>query len=259
MPYSGSIHSDRSPLHVADNFKASNLDKHQYIDHENKDSRVYQGNSKSDSNVQYSVSKEQAKKLMNNEKGIDKFSKIADEIATHVSEVSNGDLKISIRYKQFPSIPRVTVTCLPCCKTVQLSHASDRHFYIKDLLDDFHPHFKTCSKKTTDNQNLRCHQSRLSKFFIDKRGSTPKDIHLQQVNRLSNEFSCIGFGAKSGINCFNANQSSLFIANEKSALSKSCEKTTRNPEKVCASCIKLLKSNAIRKNRTNSNFCNEEQ
>ena len=120
MPYSDSIHSDRSPLHVADNFKASNLDKHHHIDHENRDSRVSQCNSKSDSNVQYSVRKEQAKKLMNNDKGIDKFAKIADEIAVHVSEISNGDLKISIRYEKFPSLPRFTVTCLSCCKTFQL-------------------------------------------------------------------------------------------------------------------------------------------
>ena len=239
MAYSDSIHSDRSPLHVADNFKASNLDTHQHIDHENRDSRVSQCSSKSDSNVQYSVSKEQAKKLMNDDKGIDKFAKIADEIAVHVSEIYNGDLKISIRYEKFPSLPRVTVTCLPCCKTFQLSHASDRYFYIKDLLDGSHPHFKTCSKKTTDDQNLRCHQSRLSKFFMNESGSTPKDVQLQQVKRLSNEFSCIGFGAKSGINCFNANQSLLFVANETFAWSKSCEKTTRNPEKVCVSCIKI--------------------
>ena len=98
MPYSDSIHSDRSPLHVADNFKASNLDKRQHIDHENKDSRVSKCNSKSDSNVQYSVSKEHTKKVMNDDKGIDKFAKIADETAVHVSEILNDDLKISIRY-----------------------------------------------------------------------------------------------------------------------------------------------------------------
>ena len=150
------------------------------MDHENRASRVSQCNSKSDSNVQYSVSKEQAKKLMNDDKGIDKLAKIADEIAMDVSEISNGDLKISIRYEKFPCLPRVTVTCLPCCKTFQLSYASDRYFYIKDLLDGSHPHFKTCSKKTTDDQNLRCHQSRLSNFFINKSGSTLKDVHLQQ-------------------------------------------------------------------------------
>ena len=53
---------------------------------------------------------------MNDDKGIDKFAKIADEIAVDVSEISNGDLKTVSGTKNFQACQGLLLHVCPAVK-----------------------------------------------------------------------------------------------------------------------------------------------
>ena len=142
------------------------------------------------------------------------FCDLASNIISHVREKSNNTIRINVLHSKLPQLPEVSATCLPCCKTLKLSHASEKYFYITDIINRKHPHFKL-HNKCSDFAGLST-QSKINTFFKVGEASLKMSDDSQhqkkhQLPSTQTQHECIGFGSKIGINLFNANEAHCLL------------------------------------------------